>query len=136
MMEKAEYYYTKDYLCYTPHRESQKLDVFQIFHPQAQKPSTTCSTERQRGEKNRVRFSQELYGQVNPAGCTNLSPAAFNLLSLLQQYLRNFGGNNIKTKYLALLQQLQVPVFLVNSSQMPSRGVSPSSPTRSSYKSR
>ncbi len=113
LMEKAEYYYTNDYL-FTPHIvKAKNWDVLQEFTSAGAEAINDLLDQRHEW----IRFSEELYGQINPAGCTNLSPGAFNLLSLLQQYLRNFGGNNIIAKYLALLQQLQVPVFLVNSSR-------------------
>jgi hypothetical protein len=70
-------------------------------------------------EKNQewINFGEDLYSQVNPAGCLNLAPEAINLLQFLQQYARSFGRTSTYVTYLPLLAQLQIPVFLAKKSR-------------------
>lgn len=75
-------------------------------------------------EKNQswIHSIDQLYGQTNPAGCINLSPEASNLLKIIQQYTRLFGGANLVPNYLVLLAQLDIPVFQANLSRKTIQG--------------
>ena len=75
-------------------------------------------------EKNQswIHSIDPLYGQTNPAGCINLSPEASNLLKIIQQYTRFFGGTNLIPNYLVLLAQLDIPVFQANLSRKTIQG--------------
>jgi len=64
-----------------------------------------------------IHFCEEIYSQINPAGCLNLSSEASILFGFLQQYARFFGGINIITHYMAVLAQLGIPVIQANRSQ-------------------
>jgi non-specific serine/threonine protein kinase len=70
-------------------------------------------------EANRdwYKSSEDLYAQVNPAGCLNLSLEAFNLLTFFQQVSRFYSGSSFFVSYLPLLEQLRLPMFLLNSSK-------------------
>lgn len=69
------------------------------------------------GNSNWLRYKRDLYSQTNPAGCINLNPEAFHLLSTIQQYSHYYNGATFIAKFLPLISQLAIPVFLINPSK-------------------
>ncbi len=62
-------------------------------------------------------YAEEIYSQVNPAGCLNLTPDALSFLFMLYQYTSYYGGSSSFSTYLPLLAQLDIPVFLAASNK-------------------
>ena len=69
-------------------------------------------------EKNHawIKSTEEMYFQLNPAGCLNLKSEAYNLLTFLQQYARMTGANTYISS-LPMLARLDIPIFLVDKSK-------------------
>jgi non-specific serine/threonine protein kinase len=64
-----------------------------------------------------LQHAEEMYHQLNPSGCLNLAPEAFNLLQFLQQTTRFYSGNSTFIQYLALFARLDIPVFILEKSR-------------------
>jgi non-specific serine/threonine protein kinase len=60
---------------------------------------------------------QEINGNVNPAGCLNLTPEALSLLKTFHQYTRFFGSASALVAFFPMLAQLEIPFFLLNKSK-------------------
>ena len=61
-----------------------------------------------------IKYGEEMYSQINPAGCLNLPPETVTFLNFLQQYMRFFSGANTIANYLPMIAQLQIPVFIAS----------------------
>ncbi len=119
LMVKQEYYYQGSYTFIPYIIKAKEWNILQSM------VNGDKQTINDLLEKNRewISFGEEMYSQVNPAGCLNLTPEAISLLQFIQQYTRSFGGISAYVTYLPLLSQLQIPVFLTKKSQntLPSR---------------
>jgi non-specific serine/threonine protein kinase len=60
---------------------------------------------------------EDWYGQLNPAGCINLSRDQFALLNSFYQYSRIYSAGSLTNFQLNLLPTMQVPLFLTGSSK-------------------
>ncbi len=118
LLEKGQSYYGPGYT-FTPYLV--KAKNWSILHEFA---SASPEIINDLLDKNHewIRFCEEMYSQINPAGCLNLSPEAFNLFSFLQQYARYFGGINIITNYFSMLARVDIPVFRANPSHKTVQG--------------
>jgi non-specific serine/threonine protein kinase len=67
-------------------------------------------------ETNRewIKHGEEMYAQVNLAGCLNLKPEAMAFLNFVHQYTRLFGGTQTITTYLPMIAKLEIPIFLAS----------------------
>ncbi len=63
------------------------------------------------------RYGEEPYTQLKPAGCLNLKPEAANLINIILQYTRYYGGMVSLVNYFPILAQMQIPVFMVSKSK-------------------
>jgi non-specific serine/threonine protein kinase len=61
-----------------------------------------------------IKYGEQPYAQIRPAGCLNLPPETISFLNFLQQYTRFFGGAHTIATYFPMIARLQIPVFLAN----------------------
>lgn len=110
LMEKSGYYYSVGY-SFTPYIV--KAKNWQILEEILPAGSETINDLL---EKNCewVKYCEELYGRINPEGCVNLPPDAVNLMMLMYQYMNSSGNLGVITKFISLLHQFKIPVFLGN----------------------
>jgi non-specific serine/threonine protein kinase len=64
-----------------------------------------------------LQYSQEINGNVNPAGCLNLAPEVIALMKTFYQYTRFFGSTSALVAFFPILAQLEIPFFLVSKSK-------------------
>jgi non-specific serine/threonine protein kinase len=65
-----------------------------------------------------IRYGEEMYNAVDPAGCLNLSNDAVSLLNFLRQVIRySYGNISEVSPYLPMLAQLRIPLYFVKSNQ-------------------
>ena len=65
-----------------------------------------------------IRYGEEMYDTINPAGCLNLSNEAVSLFNFLRQVMRySYGSMSEVAPYLPMLEQLRIPIYILNSTQ-------------------
>jgi non-specific serine/threonine protein kinase len=65
-----------------------------------------------------IRYADEMHDAANPANCLNLSNEAVSFLNFIRQVVRySYGSISEVVPYLPMLAQLQIPIYILNSTQ-------------------